>query len=71
MEKRTWLFFLILILSAAGSFAALSCGQSKVPLQSYAVAGKVVDPVTGYGVSGVTILKRSTADFLAQPAAAK
>lgn len=56
MEKRTWLFFLILLLSAACSFAALSCGQGNAPAVSYAVAGKVIDPVTGYGLSGVTIL---------------
>ncbi|MFA4843997.1 MAG: hypothetical protein WC632_03490 [Candidatus Margulisiibacteriota bacterium] len=56
MDKRTWLFFLILLLSAAGSFAALSCGQGKAPVASYAVAGKIVDPITGYGLPGVTIL---------------
>ena len=56
MEKKTWLFFLILLLSAACSFAALSCGQGKAPAREYAVTGKVVDPVTGYGLPGVTIL---------------
>jgi hypothetical protein len=56
MDKRTGLFFLILLLSAACSFAALSCGQGKTELAGYAAAGKIVDPVTGYGLSGVTIL---------------
>ena len=56
IEKRTGLFFVILLLSAACSFAALSCGQGKTTAISYVAAGKVVDPVTGYGLSGVTIL---------------